>query len=451
MAYIHTRQGLNIPMSGIPTGDIQVLPAAKVVALDLTAFSDVPFRLLVKVGDTVKIGQPLVEDKQCAGRFFVSPGGGVVKEIQRGDKRRLLNVVIELAEKEEQASLPTKAIEQYSPEELVEVLMQGGAFAHIRQRPFNCLANPKRTPKAIFVKAIESAPLMPHPEEQVKGFEAEFQAGLTALAKLSSGKVHLVHQEESSFAPFVEAKGVTLHRAKGPHPISNVSLHIHCIEPIESVDDCIWTLSVLDVLVVGSLLLKGVYPISRIVSVGGPGILEGKPGFFKTRMGAPVATLFSERLKEGVRLVSGDPLMGSKVDMSGFLGFSHVVVCAILESEKREFLHFFRLGSHKFTASGAYLSGYLKNRQYDFTTSAHGEHRGFIDGSIYQDVMPMRIPAVQLVKAVMAEDFELAEELGLLEVDAEDFALPTFICPSKSEMSDIIEKGLKAYAKEVMS
>lgn len=461
MTHIKIAKGLDIPIKGKPSGSVNPLVHSGSVApltpalisLDLKPFSDVRFKLLVKPGEVVKIGQPLAEDKASPGRMFCAPAGGVIQEVRRGYQRVLQDIVITVGKKEEYVELSPLNPETASQEQILERLKVGGAFACIRSRPFNLLADPTKLPRNIFVKAIESAPFVPPAELQVAGHEREFQAGLRALAKLTKGTVHLVYRKGSDCRAFSEAKNVQLHTAEGPHPVANHSLHIQYIDPVRSTDDNIWTLTAHDVVLIGHLLIKGRYFIDRIISIAGPGVLQDRKGYFKARAGMPVTDLISGRVPRGepVRLISGDPLMGQKVEAEGFLGFNHYVFCVIPENTHREFLHFFRLGTDKYTFSRAYVTGHLdnSNREYDFTTSQHGEHRAFVDSTLYDEVMPLPISTMLVTKAVMAENFELAEELGLLGVDSEDFALPTFVCPSKMEMTDIIKAGLKQYANDM--
>lgn len=463
MTHIKITKGIDIPIKGKPEGKVKpLIPGGEVsplitppqISLNLKSFEDVKFKLLIKAGDVVKIGQPLVEDKSRPGCVLVSPAAGTIKEIRRGLKRVLHDIVIDVAKQEETVDLTPIDIKTANREEIVDRLKEGGGFFRIRSRPFNFLANPQKIPRNVFVKALESAPFVPPSELQVAGHEKEFQAGLTALAKLTNGIVHLVYHKESPCRAFTEAQNVQKHTAEGPHPISNSSLHIQEIDPVRGSDDNVWTLKVHDVIVIGDLLLNGHHFIDRVISIAGPAILPDKIGYFKAREGYPIGALIAGRIEKGViRFISGDPLMGHRVNVEDFLGFDHFVFCAIRENFERQFLHFFRLGLHKYTFSKAYLSGHLDNREreYDFTTSLHGEHRAFIDDSLYQKVQPLNIPTMLLVKAVMAEDYDLAETLGLLGVDSEDFALPTFVCPSKMEMTEIIKNGLKFYSKEVLA
>ena len=460
MGHIKITKGLDIPIIGKPEGGIKTLiPGGEVsplvtpsqIALDLNSFEGVKFKLLVKAGDRVKLGQPLVEDKDFPGRVFVSPAGGVILEVRRGLKRRLLDITIEVDPHEDIVQHPPLMFANMPREALIEALKAGGLFAHIRQRPFNFLADPNKMPRSIFVKALESAPFLPSAEMQVMGHEREFQAGLDVLAKLTTGNVHLVHHKNTRLRAFLEAKGVQKHTAEGPHPIANPSVHIHMIDPIRSPEDVVWTVDAHAVVCIGSFVLHGRYFVDRIVSIGGPGILEGATGYFKVREGYPISALISGRIKKGlVRLISGDILKGRKVEAEDFLGFNDYGFAAVPENTSREFLYFLGIGANKYTFSKTYLSGHFNHlhKDYEFTTNQHGEHRPFIDATLYDEVMPLNISTMHLVKAVLAEDYDLAAELGLLEVDSEDFALPTFVCPSKIEMVDIIKKGLQRYATD---
>lgn len=462
MVHIKVTKGLDIPMMGRPSNPpgifatnthIMPLIAPSQIALTFDAFEDTKFRLLVKAGDVVKIGQPLAEDKSTPGRMFVSPAAGSVKEVRRGLKRSLEAVIIDISKQEEYHTFSSLDPQKASKEEIIERLLAGGVFANIRSRPFNLLADPNKLPRNIFVKALESAPIVPPAELQVLGYEKEFQAGLYALSKLTNGAVQLVYRKDTPFRAFTDAQGVQKHTAEGPHPVSNASVHIQQIDPIVSVDDNVWTLSAIDVVSIGKLLLQGRVHIDRVIGIGGPGVLHDRIGYFKGRVGYPIGGLIAGRIQKGeLRLISGDPLMGQKVLVDQFLGSNHVAFTVIPENTVREFLHFMGIGHGKYSFSKAYLSGHLNNshREYFFTTNQHGEHRAFIDSTLYDEVMPLPVPTMLLAKAVMAEDFELADTLGLLQVDSEDFALPTFVCPSKMEMTDIINTGLKQYAKEVL-
>lgn len=461
LVHIKISKGLDIPIKGKPSGSLRNLTPTgqslnsleiKKIALDLSSFEDVRFHVLKKIGDEVKIGEPLAQDKALPERVFVSPAGGVVSEIRRGEKRRILYIVIDVAAKEERVELKPLKIESAPREEILKRIQEMGILPKIRQRPFDVLANPAKKPNAIFVRAVESAPLSPPSEMQIRGKELDFQAGLDALKKLTDGKVHLVYRHDTEERALLEAKGVERHTVEGPHPVGLASVHIQHIDPIGSSDKVLWVLNAHTVVQIGAAVTRGVYDTEKVVSIAGPGIIEGQAGYYKAREGVPINALTAGRLpKKEMRLISGDPLMGASVGIDDFLGFNSFTFTALPESTKREFLHFFRLGSKKFSFSGAYLSGLLNlGKEYDFTTSQHGEKRAFIDPSLYDEVQPLPVPTMHLVKAIMADDLDLAEELGLLTVAAEDFSLPSFVCPSKIEMVGIVKKGLKNHAQELL-
>ncbi len=452
MAHIKITKGLDIPIKGQPSGPVETLPRPQKVSLNLRPFDTTKFKLLVKADDVVRIGQPLALDKDCPERVFVSPASGKVIDVLRGHKRHPTDISIEMNNNDEYVEATPHVIAALNREELITSLLAGGLFCNIRQRPFNTLADPKKKPRSIFVKALESAPFVPPAELQVVGHENEFAAGLQALTKLSDGPVHLVYHKDTTCKAFLEATHVQHHTAEGPHPIANHSVHIQYIDPITSPDQVIWTVTALDVVAIGHYLLTGKLYLERVVSIAGPGVIESRAGYVKARIGHPIFALLANRVSRGYyRYVSGDPLTGTKVDSEEYLGFHHTTLTVIPEATSREFLHFFRPGLDKYTASGCYISGHLPStRLYNFTTSQHGEHRPFVTNTPYDKVMPLRISTMLLCKAVMAEDYELADQMGLLEVDSEDFALPTFVCPCKMEIMDIIKHGLNSYRQEVL-
>lgn len=424
MVHIRVKGGLNIPLQGEPKGELRELETPKVAALDLSRFEALRFQLKKRVGDRVMMGEPMAEDKSCAGRMFVSPVSGRVVELLRGEKRRLLHMVVEI-EGEEVYEVPGEGLER---------LMHGGGFSHIRRRPCNVFASPKQMPRSIFVKAVETGPFRAPPSMAFKGQEELFQAGIDALKDFAP--VHLVEMGEA----FKGVQNVSRHTVFGAHPAGNVSVHIAKIDPIRSAQDVVWTLDVEDVLVIGSLMRDRCYFPWRVIGLGGAGFKTRE--FVRCLAGYPIKELPHEG-----RLISGDPLMGITSD---YLCFGDRAISAIPDEAKGQFLHFMRPGFKRYTQYRGYLSSLFK-RKYALSTMMHGEPRAFIDGSVYDKVMPLPLSTMHLVKALMCEDFEKAEALGILEVAEEDFALPTFICPSKIEMTDIVSKGLKTYAENYLS
>ena len=432
--HIKIRRGLNIPIEGLPKGELVDLAPSSTIALDLSTYPELRFKLLVKVGDEVIIGEPIAHDKKCEKRLFVAPAAGKVVEIRRGLKRRLLSVVIEKSPDEKEQTFDVK-------KPLRDLLCEAGLFGKIRRRPANLLAHPDQEPRSIFVRAIESAPIVPSARMQIAGQEELFQLGLDALASIAP--VHLVGEED--FPSFAK---IEQHTATGPHPISSPSIHIEKIDPIRSSKDVVWTLTAHDLLSIGYLLKNGKILTKRIIGVGGPALIPDQRRYLRLREGQSIASIFEGRTGEGgLRFVSGDPLMGSKVELEDHLGIEDFAAVALSTPQKRQFLSFLRPGFDKYTASRTYHS---RRGDFAFDTNNHGEERAFIDGRVYDKVMPLRIPTMPLVKSILSQDWDQAEELGLLEVEPADFALPAFVCPSKIEMVEIVREGLRAYAEEVL-
>lgn len=445
MAHLRIKKGMDILIAHPPIGSIQDLEESEYIGLDLSLFSHFRMRLLKEVGDEILIGEPIVEDKDFEGRVFVSCASGIIKEVIRGKKKSIQTIVIERKKENRFYEGEKIAYESLTKEEIVKKLHKNGLLAHIKSRPFDRIARPDKLPKSIFIKGLESAPFLPSASMQLKGFEKLFQEGVNLLAKIAD--LHLVVKEDDS--SFKSTENANIHTATGPHPIANPSLHIYQIDPITNPHEVVWSLSVLDVITIGKWALEGVYHIDRVISLAGPCVLEEKAGYYRTRMGCPIANVVKDRMAgTDLRFISGDPLMGTQVTSDGFLGFFHTSVSVFAENRKRESFHFFRLGLKKYTQTKTYFSGFLKKAPYSFTTNQHGEERPFVDGQIYEKVMPMRIPTMQLIKSLIAEDYDTAVELGLLEVAPEDFALATFLCPSKINMVQIVLEGLKKYSEE---
>lgn len=452
MVHITIKKGLDIPIEGKPFGAVQLFQDSNLVALNLEPYSELKFKLLVKEGDQVALGQPLVEDKNDPLRIGISPSSGTIRSIIRGEKRRLIAITIE---KDNQFhALKTNARACRNLEDVILAISQSGLFLHIRCRPFNRLAGSTDRPRSIFIKAVETAPFSVPPELQTIGYETAFQNGLHALNLLCPNGVNLVFSQNSSSSIFRDAVGVRKHTVYGPHPAGNASVHIEHIDPIQSPQDIVWTCTAWDVVALGRYLETGVPHLQRVISIGGEGIKQAHRGFVKVNIGTQVSDLLTARVEPSdVRIIVGDPLMGRKALDSDFIGACDFQISAIPEaSNDRLMFHFMRLGGERYSASRAYLSGIRKpsSHLYHFTTSQHGEERAFIDGSIYEKVMPLKVLPMQIVKACLANDYERACEYGLLSVVPEDFALCEFICPSKVEMVDIVRKGLQEYAKEII-
>lgn len=441
---IKVKKGKNIPFSKIIHHDLKDCTSAKKAGIYLEPLSYMRFVLHKKVGDKVKIGEPVLADASVLDRQFVSPIQGTITDIVRGEKRKLIAVLIEKEGEEFYAHQPVN-IETCTKDNLLSLWAASGVFSQIKMRPCDVLAKIDTLPKSIFIKAVESAAYLPSPHLEVEKFKEDFLFGIKALRKLGV-PIHVVHDGQQEI--FNELQGVSLHTVKGPVPASNPSVHIYHIDPVYDITDIRWTLTTHDVICIGKVTRTGTIHHQTVIALVGDGVPEEKNGLYLVNKGICAQEL--HLFGDATRVISGDPLRGSLVGNNGVLGMNDVAFSIVPEAkEKREWLHFFRLGWNKFTLTNTYLSA-LKASQsgVSFDTHQHGENRAFVDTEIYDKVFPLKIPVVLLVKALIAKDYEKAIKLGLLEVASEDFALPTFICPSKIDMVSIVKEGLQKVAEQ---
>ncbi|NOZ75972.1 MAG: Na(+)-translocating NADH-quinone reductase subunit A [FCB group bacterium] len=449
MAHIVIKKGHTIRISGQPRKEIEILSPPGSVALTPSQFRYVKPKLLVREGDSVRRGDPLFFDKLETRVRWASPGGGTVSRIVYGPRRRLDAVIIELEKDESVVTGPAFDADKLTSlgrDRVISTLLEAGCWPLLRQRPFTKIASPDDTPKSIFVSVAPTAPLSPDSDIVIQGREADFQAGLDVLTNLTAGKVHLVRSQLSTAAIFSQAKNVELHTVEGPHPAGNVGVQIHHIDPIKP-GDVVWTVTLQHVILLGHLFLSGQVDPEIVITLGGPGASD--PVHVKTRMGLPISTLTDGRLKTGEqRLISGDPLTGTAKDSDQFLNYYDFALTVLPVSHERPFFGWLRWGSPatKYTLTGAYRS----NRQgtYEFSTLQNGDPRALVPIGAWEKVLPMNIWPNPLFRAILANDVEEMENLGLLELDEEDVALCSFACPSKIDLGATVRKGLDVLFKE---
>jgi Na+-transporting NADH:ubiquinone oxidoreductase subunit A len=405
-------------------------------------------KMLVKEGDIVKAGTPLFFDKYRDNILFTSPLSGKVAMVHRGAKRRLLEVIIESDGRQTFEDFGKDKIDGLKKEAIVEKLLKSGIWPMIRQRPYSVIANPKDDPKAIFINAFDTAPLAPDFDFLVEGRGEAFQAGLEVLSKLTSGKLHLnVDAKKTTSKVFLNAKHVHINQFSGPHPAGNVSVHINRVDPLNK-GEVIWYVGPQEVITIGSLFLEGKYDASRIIALAGSEVKH--PQYFKTFVGACITNMVSGNVSEGNnRYISGNVLSGEKIEKDGFAGFYKNMVTVIPEGDYYEFLGWLMPGLGKFSVSGTFLSRLMPNRKYRLDTNLHGGHRAFVMTGQYEKVFPFDIYPMQLLKAILVEDIDLMENLGIYEVDEEDFALCEVIDTSKTQMQEIVRKGLDLMRTEM--
>lgn len=441
---IRIKKGLNINLIGEAKKEISASDAGH-FAIKPTDFLGVFPRLLVKEGDFVKAGTPLFIDKYRENIIFTSPVSGIIEEISRGDKRVLEEIRIKSDEKIEFEDFGKTDPSKASREEIIEKLLKSGAWAMIRQRPYKIIANPENKPKGIYVSGFDTAPLAPDYSIIVKESTTDFQVGIDVLAKLAGAPVKLGLRGGKSDFPSVSNTDITYF--DGPHPAGNVGIQIHKTNPINK-GETVWVVNLQDVIIIGRLFSKGIYDTTVLIPVCGSEVKS--PKYFKTHTGVSVKSLINNNLKEGsVRIISGNVLTGTRIKSDGYLGFYHNMFTVIPEGNYFEFFGWALPGLNKFSFSKSFFSYLTPNRKYRLDTNFHGAERAYVMTGQYEQVFPMDIYPMQLIKACLAENIEMMENLGIYEVDEEDFALIEFIDTSKTEIQSIIRKGLDLMRKEM--
>ena len=451
---ITIKKGLDIKLAGRPQPVVSEALQATQIGLCVTEYPGIKPRLHVKEGDAVQQGSVLFYDKKNEKFKVRSPASGIVRSTVFGPRRVLEKIVIDLTPPEQSESFPRfsdDGISGLTREQLLDHLQDTGLIALIRQRPFSKIANPAVTPKSIFVNGMNTAPFQPDLNVAIQGHEKDFQAGLNALAKLTPGQVHLCigHEQPHASPAVTQAKNVVLHTFRGPHPSGNSSIHIAHIDPIKP-GDAVWTVKAVDLVLIGQLLREGRLPTTRIIALGGPGVVDSARKHYRVRIGTPLKYFLEGKLAAGEqRIVSGDVLAGAEVPADGFLRFLDSSLTVLPEDRSRHLLGWLAPGLNLFSDSRTFLSRWLnRGSEWDLTTSQHGNPRAMVLTGLYDRYMPMNILVDFLVRAVLAHDTEEAVKLGILETDPEDFALCAFACPSKTDLMGIIRQGLDEIERE---
>jgi len=444
---IRLKKGLNIKLVGeADKVYASVKPTAKYIVKP-TDFHGLTPKLTVKVGDKVKAGTVVFFNKYDEKIKFCSPVSGEVTAIVRGEKRRILEVVINADAEISYETFTPFTAESLSREQIIDSMLKAGVWPFVRQKPYDIIANPTDMPKAIFISTFKTAPLTIDNDFALYGMDELFQKGLDYIVKLTTGKTHLnIDGNTNPSKVFTEAKGVEINKISGVHPAGNVGIQMHHIDPINK-GEVVWYLAPQDVIAIARLFTEGKYDVSRIIALGGSQIQ--KPRYYRIISGASITNLLADNLKKGDnRVISGDVLSGQQIDENGTLGFYHTTITAIEEGKEQEFLGWILPGMHKFSASKTFLSWLTPSKKYALNANMHGEERAYVMTGEYEKVLPMDIYPTQLIKACMIEDIELMENLGIYEVAPEDLALCEFVCTSKIEVQSIIRHGLDLVRKE---
>lgn len=446
---IKLRKGLDINLQGKAAESLVEVPMAGEYAVSPLDFEGVIPKLLVKAGDKVKAGTPLFFDKKDSRVLFTSPVSGTVSAVNRGEKRKVLNVTVAADATQEYETFPTLDLRKANRSEVIEVLLKSGLWTMLRQRPYGIIANPDDAPKSIFVSAFDSAPLAPDMNFVLKGEKDAVQKGLEVLGKLTDGKVHLSMRAKAE-GDMASMKGVELHSFEGKHPVGNVGVQIHHIDPIAK-GDIVWTAGIQDVAAIGRLFLGGKVDLHKTVALTGSEAAE--PKYYRIVSGAPVASVVGGNIKpqaEGdkVRIISGNVLTGKKVGESDFITADANQITLIPEGDKYELLGWAAPRFGKFSVSRSYFSWLCPRKEYRLDTNLNGGERPFVVTGLFEEYLPMDIYPMYLFKAIMAGDIDKMENLGIYEIVEEDVALCEFVDPSKTELQQLVRDGINLMIKE---
>lgn len=443
---IKIRRGLDLPINGHPRQHVDGDPVVRSVAVIGPDYHGMKPTMEVREGDSVKLGQLLFTDKKTEGVRYTAPGAGRVTAVNRGDRRAFQSVVIELDENEEAVSFSSWSeteLSGLSGDQVRELLLESGLWTALRTRPYSKVPAPASSPTAIFITAMDTNPLAADPEIILRENEQDFVNGVNLLSKLTEGNIHVCTTADSVIHGFRggENPRVRVDSFGGVHPAGNVGTHAHFLHPV-SADRVIWHISYQDVIAVGRLFVSGRLPVERVIAIGGP--QAKNPRLVNTRIGASLTDLLADECEEGkTRFISGSVFGGRRAQGAfAYLGRYHLQTSLLAEQTERDFLHYLRAGSKRHSVLPIYLSSLFRNRRYDFTTSTGGSERAMVPLGSYEKVMPLDILPTQLLRALIVGDTETAQNLGCLELDEEDLALCTYVCPGKYEYGPILRDNL---------
>ena len=438
------KTGLDIPVKGVAAQKVVKTVKPGVVAVKPTDFKGFLPRLLVKEGDRVLAGSPVLADKQKPPILVTSPVSGTVKSIVRGDKRKLLAVLVDADASQEYVDFGTKV--PADAEQVKALLLKSGLWGALIQRPYGVQADPALRPKAIFISSFSTAPLAADTEFTLGDRFADIQAGVNALAKLTDGGVHFsVNKAVWNSSPFHKVENAIVHSVSGKHPAGNVGVQISHIAPIQK-GETVWTMPVLFVAALGHVINTGKLDLTRKVAVTGP--VAADPAYVVALPGPPVKEITD--VPADARVIGGDVLTGENLGADGTLGFFQDQLTLLHEGTEREWFGWakpFRPKVH--SSSWCYFSWLTPKKKYDMDTNLHGGPRAFVETKCFEDVTPMDIFPIYLIKACLAGDIEKMEKFGIYEVLPEDLALCDYVDPSKNDIQAMIQQGIDLMIKEM--
>lgn len=448
---VRIRKGLDIRLEGEASKNITILPHSTTICISPLDFHGLNPKLVVKEGDTVKVGDAVFFDKAHETVQYCTPASGIVKSIVRGEKRKILQVLIDSSAEQVYRQSDPINISNATLEEVKSKMLENGLWPLVKQRPLDVVADPNQISKAIFVTGFDSSPLAPDFNFVLEGREKDLQTGLTALTKLTSGKVHFNINPNQSSA-FANISGVEINKFSGKHPAGNVGTQIHHLDPINK-GEFAWTLNAIDVAVIGHFFNTGKFDLTRTIALTGSEI--SKPRYMKVVPGTSMESILKGNVTNShARCISGNVLTGERKQLNEYLGYYHNQVTVIPEGDQYKFFltkGWLGLGFDKFSNSRLFPTFLLpKSKKFVLDTNTNGEERAFVVTGELDRVFPFDILPMQLVKAAITNDIDGMENLGIYEVAPEDFALCEYVCTTKIDIQDKIRQGLDVIAKECM-
>lgn len=444
---IKLRKGLDISLKGNAAEEFISVKEPGLYALVPDDFTGVTPKVVVKEQEYVMAGRPLFIDKNHPELKIVSPVSGVVTSVERGARRKVLNIIVKADTEQKHEEFGQMDPSVMNGLQVKETLLQGGMFAFIRQRPYDVIADPAATPKAIFISAFDSNPMAPDFEFILKGEEANFQTGLNALSKMA--KTYLGISVKQKAAALAQAKNVTVTAFDGPNPAGNVGVQINHISPVVK-GETVWTIGAEAVIFIGRLMNTGRINLTRTVAVTGSEVL--RPAYCRLQVGALLTEVFKDNVTTGrdLRYISGNVLTGKRISPNGFLGAFDNQLTVIPEGdETHEMLGWILPRLNQFSVNRSYFSWLAGKKKYTLDARVKGGERHMIMSNEYDRVFPMDIFPEYLLKAILAGDIDRMEALGIYEVAPEDFALCEFVCSSKLQIQSIVRAGLNMLRAEM--
>ena len=442
------RKGLDLPISGVPEQHVTTGASIHHVAIVGDDYVGMRPAMLVQEGDRVIKGQALFEDKKNPGVMFTAPASGTVVAIHRGERRVLQSVVIQIEgdEKREFARFDAANLATLSHDAVQTQLLESGLWTALRTRPYSKTPVPGTVPAAIFVTAIDTNPLSADPQPLILAERKAFDAGLTVLTRLTPGKVHVCQASGGKLGGHPQGQ-VAFNEFAGPHPAGLVGTHIHFLEPV-SLTKQVWHLNYQDVIAIGKLFTTGELCAERIIAIGGPQATQ--PRLVRTLLGADLTALLAGETKEGEnRIISGSVLSGRHATgPMAWLGRFHLQVSVVLEGREKELFGWVLPGAEKYSVTRTTLGHFLRRKLFNFSTSTNGGERAMVPIGNYERVMPLDILPTVLLRDLLAGDTDGAQALGCLELDEEDLALCTYVCPGKYEYGPVLREVLTRIEQE---